>query len=246
MTELPLIEMFSSLQGEGPLVGMRQIFIRLAGCNMTCDYCDTPFTPSPLCKVESAPGAETFTSWQNPVSAVHVLECAKTWLTDLPAAHHSFSLTGGEPLLHADTLIDWLPRLSKLLPVQLETNGTLPDALQKVLPWLRWVVMDFKLESQTGQPTPWDSHRQFLRYASQVNCCVKIVVGADTRFEELEQAAAIIAEVAPYVPVILQPKTVDGGCSVAGKQLIAWQALLSQNGLKVRVIPQTHCYLAVL
>lgn len=246
VTKLPLIEMFSSLQGEGPLVGRRQIFLRLAGCNLACNYCDTPFTPTASCNVETSPGSETFTLWDNPIDAQQVVDCVQGWLADLPQAHHSFSVTGGEPLLHSDALIQWLPKLSQLLPIQLETNGTLTESLHSVLPWLRWVVMDFKLESQTGEPTPWNDHRQFLQLASQVNCCVKIVVGAETPMDELQRAADIVADVARHVPVILQPRTIDGRCSVAGAQLIAWQGVLSRTGLDVRVIPQTHCYLAVL
>lgn len=246
MTKLPLIEMFSSVQGEGPLVGRRQVFLRLAGCNLSCNYCDTPFAPTVSCNVETAPGSEVFSQWDNPIDAQQVVDCVQGWLTDLPQAHHSFSITGGEPLVHADTLRQWMPQLSQLLPVQLETNGTMPESLRTVLPWLRWVVMDFKLESQTGVATPWLEHRQFLQLAAQVNCSVKIVVGSQTPIEELQRAADVVADVARHVPVILQPRTIDGRCSVAGAQLIAWQGILSGAGLDVRVIPQTHCYLAVL
>jgi len=37
-----IFEIFSSFQGEGTLVGRRQIFIRFAGCPLRCSYCDTP------------------------------------------------------------------------------------------------------------------------------------------------------------------------------------------------------------
>ena len=37
-----VVEIFSGIQGEGIHVGRRQIFLRLAGCNLRCDYCDQP------------------------------------------------------------------------------------------------------------------------------------------------------------------------------------------------------------
>ncbi|MCD6526795.1 MAG: 7-carboxy-7-deazaguanine synthase QueE [Desulfuromonas sp.] len=246
MNKLPLIELFSSIQGEGPLVGQRQIFIRLAGCNLDCAYCDTPFQPTAQCQIESEAGSEQFESWNNPVSLERVLHHVQPWLEQSPALHHSFSLTGGEPLLHVDVLTHWLPQLTKLMPVQLETNGTLPQALERVVDWLEWVVMDIKLESQTGQPTDWNAHGQFLSIAAQTRCCVKLVVGTQTPDDELKQAAQLIADRAPQAEVILQPKTIAGQCSVAGRQLLMWQAHLAGYGLNVRVIPQTHCFLAVL
>lgn len=246
-TRLPLMEMFSSVQGEGILVGRRQIFIRLAGCNLNCEYCDTPFAATASCQCEQSPGSGRFISfWDNPVALDQVCAVIQQWQQLLPLVHHSISLTGGEPLLHSSTLQQWLPELSTLLPLQLETNGTLPAELKTVLPWLTWVIMDFKLESQTGVATPWQEHHQFLKVAAQINCCVKVVVGSDTPVEELRRVATIVSQTASHVPVIVQPRTIAGKCSVPAKKLLEWQAVLASYKLDVRVIPQTHCYLSVL
>lgn len=49
-------EIFASIQGEGPVVGYKQLFIRFCRCNLNCSYCDTEFktgieyTPQELAK----------------------------------------------------------------------------------------------------------------------------------------------------------------------------------------------------
>ena len=43
MNKVKVKEIFASIQGEGPLVGYKQIFMRLCGCNLKCKYCDTDF-----------------------------------------------------------------------------------------------------------------------------------------------------------------------------------------------------------
>ena len=249
----PLIEVFSSIQGEGSLLGRRQIFVRFAGCNLQCGYCDTPHTPRQRCRVEKVPGSGCFTTWDNPVELTTLVDYTHSLLDSRSTcqhSHRSFAFTGGEPLLHAELLHKWLPHLRNILPIQLETNGTLPHALEHVIPWLDWVVMDIKLESQTGEPTPWELHRDFLRLALQAQCRVKLVVGDLTQDAELHTAAKLLTSTLPSTEanfdVVLQPRTINGRCSIAGTTLLRQQDILSAYALDVRVIPQTHCFMHLL
>ena len=96
MLSARVVEVFSSLQGEGPYVGVPQVFIRFELCNLHCRYCDTPES---LVRQESArirwkPFSEAPAEERpNPVSLVDLLEILE--LIDPPeAAHHSISLTG--------------------------------------------------------------------------------------------------------------------------------------------------------
>lgn len=248
-----LIEVFSSIQGEGSLLGRRQVFVRFAGCNLECGYCDTPFDPRRECRVEKVPGSGKFTTWDNPVKISTLMAYVNSLLDSRSScqhSHHSLAITGGEPLLHTELLEEWLPQLRTLLPIQLETNGTLPYALEPLLPWLEWVVMDIKLESQTGEATPWDAHRNFLQLALQTQCCVKLVVGDSTPDTELHTAAEIIVGVIPparsNLDLVLQPRTSNGRCSISGSKLLHQQDLLAGYGFDVRVIPQTHCFMQLL
>lgn len=245
-TEASLVEVFSSIQGEGILVGKRQIFVRFAQCNLNCAYCDTDFSLSESCRIEDAPGSGVFRNAENPVSLEVISSILSHWVHLLPGVHHSISLTGGEPLVQGNVLEEWLPVLREIAPLYLETNGTLPDKLAPVLPYLDWVSMDIKLASLTHVPTPWEAHEKFLSLMKTSKGQAKIVVGEMTLLEEIEQAATLVHKTAPGISLILQPVTVDGKITLSGRALLDMQTLASKCHEDVRVIPQTHRFLSVL
>ena len=78
-SEAELIEVFSSIQGEGMLVGCRQVFVRMAMCNLACSYCDTPYAPQPSCRVEDAPASGNFRNLPNPVSLETLYNILHGW-----------------------------------------------------------------------------------------------------------------------------------------------------------------------
>lgn len=239
----PILEIFSGIQGEGILVGARQVFVRFCGCNRRCAYCDTreALAPSATCAVEQEPGSRRFTAVPNPMSPQQVADAAAA-LNTSPKLHHSVSLTGGEPLLYPDFILV-LSRLllNQGLPIYLETNGTLPDALERVIDGVRYVAMDIKLESATGQPTPWDAHVRFLRIAAMHGVQVKVVVTSTTTDDELDQVAKVVSAGWFKAPVVLQPVTATGGIRPPSPAVILrMQEFLARRLLSVRVIPQVH------
>ncbi|HKI51193.1 MAG TPA: 7-carboxy-7-deazaguanine synthase QueE [Geothermobacteraceae bacterium] len=244
--ELQAVELFSSLQGEGVWIGARQIFFRLAYCNLACGYCDTDFAATPQCRIETRPGSGKFVLQDNPLNLPSLLAVIDRWLRECPGLHQAINLTGGEPLCQASALTGWLPELRRRLPIHLETNGTCPAELEMLLPWLDFISLDIKLEAVTGQPTPWAEHRACLKLASQLSGQVKCVVDAATPVTDIEQAARLLAELAPDIPLILQPVTVANRPAVAGGRLMKHQLAASRFHAQVRIIPQVHPLLEVL
>jgi 7-carboxy-7-deazaguanine synthase len=241
-----IIEIFSSIQGEGLLVGYRQIFLRFPECNLNCRYCDTDFKRTMSCQVEKNPGTARMANWDNPIELEQVLKLLASGEKQLPGAHHSISITGGEPLLHEQLLSAWLPELSEILPIHLETNGTLPDQLERLIDDLDWVAMDIKLHSQTGERTDWETHRRFLDIARVTNCYVKLVIGEETPDLELQLAADLVNSVERAIPIILQPVTLKDRVALPTERLLQMQGVISELHHDVRVIPQTHRFMGVL
>ncbi|MCK4535661.1 MAG: 7-carboxy-7-deazaguanine synthase QueE [Desulfuromonadales bacterium] len=243
--EASLIEVFSSIQGEGVLIGCRQVFVRFADCNLSCAYCDTPFHAKPTYPLEIVPGSGRSANRDNPSDLNDLGQYLADWQKAYPGLHHSICLTGGEPLLHADALLRWLPAISELYPVYLETNGTLPDELKKILPWLKWVSMDLKTDDTTGQPTNWDAHAEFMQVAEDRLCHVKLLVGEQTSIENVRQAAIFVRNHAVDIPLILQPCMIKGQLSVDGLVLLELQAAAAAELTDTRLIPQVHPFLGI-
>ena len=105
---MKIAEIFSSIQGESTFSGLPCTFIRVAGCNLSCSYCDTPYareggeecTPEQVCRAVKEAG----------ISLVE--------------------LTGGEPLLQDESYRIMDSLLNDGYRVLLETNGSL--SLEKV------------------------------------------------------------------------------------------------------------------
>ncbi len=241
-----LVEIFSSSQGEGPYVGFRQIFIRFCGCNLECAYCDTDHVRDPHCRVETAPGSQSFDKIENPVSLETIVALLEQWQEEYPTLHHSISLTGGEPLHHGNILRKWLPELRKILPIYLETNGTQPSVLADTIDDLDYVSMDIKLASVCGFETPWNLHRDFLLKEKEKVCCVKVVVDMHTPVSEVKAAAELVKEIAKDTPLIIQPLTRADQIHISSSRLLELQSAALQLLPDVRIIPQTHRFLDLL
>ncbi|MFN3653042.1 MAG: 7-carboxy-7-deazaguanine synthase QueE [Armatimonadota bacterium] len=255
-----VVEVFSSIQGEAELLGVRQVFLRLFGCNLRCAWCDSPETltapKGPLLpgRAEQTAGRADFRPLANPAPLERVREAVLRLAEQAP--HHSLSITGGEPLLHARFLEQLLPRMRQDgLRISLETNGLLPEHLPRVLPWLDWIAMDLKPPSCTGDRCPdWlERHREFLRVArpgrpGSPRTFLKLVLSPAAEEAELRAIFRLAAEEAPGSSLTLQPVTPFGSVSRTPdmEATLRWQAIAGEYLADVRVIPQVHKLLGVL
>jgi 7-carboxy-7-deazaguanine synthase len=107
--DLPINELFQSLQGEGRLAGVPSVFVRTSGCNLRCWFCDSYHT-----------------SWE-PTHDWFGVDDVVAAIEEYDADH--VVLTGGEPLIH-DSSEALLERLAdRGYHTTVETNGTVvPDA----------------------------------------------------------------------------------------------------------------------
>ena len=245
-------EIFSSAQGEGVNIGRRQLFVRFCECHRHCLYCDTPVERTASVAVEYEPGSGKFEQAPNPLSVKQLL----TLICEMNRpefAHDDLFITGGEPLLQADFLAEFLPKARERmgLPIHLETSGDLPDLFKKVIDLVDHVLMDIKLPSVTGEPETWETHRAFLDMIEQkkTGATIKLVVSADTSDQDLTEAAELVHASGSLAAVVLQPMTASAKTDhvPSAQQVLNWQSEMAVAlGRSVRIIPQTHKLMGLL
>jgi 7-carboxy-7-deazaguanine synthase len=190
---MKIAEIFYSVQGEGMLVGVPSVFVRLSGCNLRCVWCDTPYT-----------------SWSPEGDLMDADEIVAR--VSEHAARHVV-VTGGEPMLFSET-VDLTNRLrARGLHITIETAGTVyqPVAcdLMSISPKL---ANSTPLEREGGR---WAAQHDRLRYQPDVlerllaeyDYQLKFVIAAP---EDLAEAKQMIAAIGgDPARVVLMPEGVE-------------------------------------
>ena len=214
-------EIFTSIQGEGPYVGYKQLFIRLCGCNLNCSYCDTEFGINDSKEYST----EELINICNNHS-----DC------------HSVSLTGGEPLLHTDFIKELGSKCN--LPLYLETNGTLADKLEEIIEYITYISADIKLPSATGLKPLWEEHEEFFKAGVQKDLFAKVVFDKNINDFEIHKITHLCKKY--NVELILQPMMKGKTPSINSDFM---QEVLDKC-LKIhpntRLIPQVHKFIDVI
>ena len=245
-----LSEIFSSVQGEGPHVGERHLFIRFCGCHRECIFCDTVVERTETVLVEKEPGSDKFEQLPNPLSTEQLVDLIRE--VDHKKNNRRISLTGGAPLLQAGYLAELLPILKgDGHSIYLETAGDLPQQLKSIIEWVDIVAMDVKLSSVTKEKNTFPAHWQFLKICRDWNVEVftKLILSAETDEDELMTAVQGIKKAGGEdTLIVIQPMTKAEKTDAVpnGRKLLHWQELIGEIMPNVRIIPQTHKMLKML
>ena len=189
-------ETFYSIQGEGELTGVPSVFIRTSGCNLRCNWCDTPYA-----------------SWQ-PEGIERPVEALVAEVRRHPARH--VVLTGGEPMI-AKNIRDLASALkADGRHITIETAATIaPDGiacdLASLSPKLRNSLPDDRL------PAAWRERHEAIRWQPEVvrawidayACQFKFVVSAPADVDEVETLLAMLNRDIPRHKVLLMPEAIS-------------------------------------
>lgn len=124
-----VVEKFVSINGEGRSCGQLSVFVRFAGCNLNCSYCDT--------------------TWANEKDVSYELMSSEDIYEYIKSTEvKNVTLTGGEPLLQ-EGILDLLKKLSKdkELSIEIETNGSILLSKFSDIENPPSFTMDYKLPS---------------------------------------------------------------------------------------------------
>lgn len=212
-------EIFTSIQGEGPYVGYKQLFIRFCNCNLKCNYCDTDFLDGSEYEEYDVNGLlEKVSEFSN---------------------YHSISLTGGEPLLSTDFLKEFLPQTGQ--KIYLETNATLASKLQEIKPFIDIISADIKLESASGMKESFKFHDKFFENCRGVETFAKIVFNKQITEDEIIKSCELGKKY--NIELILQPQMLEDKMTVTSEFAEKILDKFLERYKNVRIIPQVHKFL---
>jgi 7-carboxy-7-deazaguanine synthase len=110
--KIKVSEIFTSFQGEGPYIGTPATFLRLYGCNLNCQWCDTDISTYEMLSVD---------------------DVAEILMTQMEFNNiNLLVITGGEPTLQMEEIKRLIKELPEDIKIQLETNGSIFEYLPEI------------------------------------------------------------------------------------------------------------------
>ncbi len=199
-------EIFYSLQGEGARAGSPCVFLRLAGCNLHCRWCDTKYSWHPGLPCTAADLAARICGFGCPALVI----------------------TGGEPLLQQDELRSLLQLLPADMHIEIETNGTLLPHAELLLRVDQWNISP-KLAHAGNAACPTLCADVLAAFAALPHAWFKFVVESEADW------ADIAALQLPRHRIILMPRAATRAALEAARPAVAEMCLRHQVRLGDRM-----------
>lgn len=237
-------EIFLSIQGEGILTGVSQLFIRFGGCDINCSYCDTKYgwEKSKFCKIKNI-NNKVIKKIPNPISTLELVNILQLYFNKQTI--HSLAITGGEPLLQVEFLQDFCKNISINTKIYLETAGIHHQQIKKIYKYLHFISIDIKLPSIVAK-NYFKQHKKFIKSYQKKIMQIKIVIDKESKKEEFLQAVKLIKNNISNCPLIIQPNLKNKKyLKLNLKQCLDFQQIALNYLNNVRVIPQIHKLLSL-
>lgn len=211
--QLLISELFYSIQGESTRAGLPCLFVRLAGCNLRCTYCDAAYT------------------WQEPGTIMRIAEICAT-VAKTPDV--LVEITGGEPLAQAGVYPLMQALVASGRRVLLETNGSL---LLRGVPDAVTIIMDIKCPGSGMAAANLQENLVLLRERRARQCSdeIKFVLSSCADFH-WARAMILREQLVQIAPVLFSPVR-------PGLEPATLAQLLLDHRLNVRLQLQLHTLL---
>jgi len=209
-----IMEIFESIQGEGKYIGVPSIFIRFAGCNLRCPWCDTKY------------------SWKE--KGEYTTTSAIEFIKSKPKFKH-IVFTGGEPLLYQYDILAILREvMARDLVITIETNGTIIP-IEELYGFMKyiglWSVSPklFMGADMNFTAIRWFNQQQGVQWKFVVDGLLDI----DQILDMKEQAI-----ITPVEHIIVQPNGMVPDYQKACQNLSEY--VIDHGLTELRVLPQFH------
>lgn len=205
---MKVVEKFVSINGEGSKAGQLAVFIRFAGCNLDCVYCDTKWANEKDVSYVEMSKEEIYAYIKN---------------TDV----RNVTITGGEPLMQKD-IYEFLEYLSldKNLTVEIETNGSVDILPFKKIENTPSFTMDYKLDYSNME------NKMFLDNLKSLDKrdVIKFVSGSQKDLEILKNIVEkynLIEKTKVYISPVFG--------AIEPREIVEWMVKNNLNGINLQI-----------
>lgn len=201
---MKISEKFYSIQGEGPLTGTPCLFIRFGQCPNHCKWCDT---------------VEVWQKWTEE-SPESVLEWALKVTEKNERQHASVVLTGGDPMLHQEDLVNFILNYSKHrqnVVFQIETHGVtkLKPAFARLYATLGRPVIHWNISpklANNGEPKKKrlnvETLASYIQSSATRDYCLKFVIDPRNVERDMFELEEVVADISEHLPFPIEPPTI--------------------------------------